>query len=735
MSPSARAKLCKLRSRTLIRTLAALVMATSPANAQNTAPSQPQVAPLQDLNKYPGLAPELGRLLAQLHEQVRLPQPRSQSRLLPLLPDSTIAYAAIPNYGDAAHQALMAFRNELQTSAVLRNWWEHGDMATSGPQIEAAIEQFHQLAEYLGDEVVISATLESGGKPRPLLVAEVRKSGLKDFLLEVSRQIPSEKKPSLRILDSNGLATAYERVGGEDFTVLVRSDFVAAALDLGTLREFNARVDLGKGKFGSTPFGQRVAQSYADTASMIAAVDLQQILKQMPKETGKNQLAFARTGFDDAKYLVWKHNGVRGQATSQMELSFNGPRYGVASWLAAPAALGSLSFISAEAIFAGAVLLKDPAQIFDDIRNLASQSNPKTFAGIDQMERGLKLSLRDDVLGPLAGEIAYEIDIPNEERPDWKLILGLKDPEHLQKTLNALLATAPVNARQFEDDGVLYHSLQIPSQQKPTKIEYAFVQGYLIIASGREVLAQAVRLHRNGRSLASSKKFLAALPPGRSSEVSGLFYQAPIAMAAMNLRRISPEWAETFAHPGAESEPSVICVYGEDAAIREESRSGNADVGAILVGAAIAIPNLLRARIAANESSAVASIRTINTAQVTYSAMYPNHGFARDLAALRPDPGGTTQSADHSGLIDASLANPSCTAGNWCTKSGFRFTVVSACRTHRCSEYVVVGTPLNSNTGTRNFCSTSEAVIRFNNGPPLTSSMRPSECRSWQPFQ
>ena len=57
-------------------------------------------------------------------------------------------------------------------------------------------------------------------------------------------------------------------------------------------------------------------------------------------------------------------------------------------------------------------------------------------------------------------------------------------------------------------------------------------------------------------------------------------------------------------------------------------------VAIILIIAAIAIPNLLRARMAANESSAVASIRTINTAQVTYNSTYPTIGYRGDPASL-----------------------------------------------------------------------------------------------------
>src|SRR2546430_11868985 len=57
-------------------------------------------------------------------------------------------------------------------------------------------------------------------------------------------------------------------------------------------------------------------------------------------------------------------------------------------------------------------------------------------------------------------------------------------------------------------------------------------------------------------------------------------------------------------------------------------------VAIILIIAAIAIPNLLRSRMAANEASAVGSLRTINTAEVTYATSYPTEGFAATLGAL-----------------------------------------------------------------------------------------------------
>src|SRR5208282_5191175 len=94
-------------------------------------------------------------------------------------------------------------------------------------------------------------------------------------------------------------------------------------------------------------------------------------------------------------------------------------------------------------------------------------------------------------------------------------------------------------------------------------------------------------------------------------------------------------------------------------------------VAIILIIAAIAIPNLLRSRMAANEASAVGSVRSINTAQVTFAATYPSVGFASPLSALSGSAAACTAATGASStqacLIDSVLG-----AG---TKSGYIFAV------------------------------------------------------------
>ena len=239
--------------------------------AQATPAGQPPEVPWpQDLNKYPGLLPEFGRLVDKLQHNLRFPSVHLQSRLLSLLPESTIFYAAFPNYGDVTHQALKVFRQELQESSVLRDWWQHGEVAAAGPKVEDSLEKVYQLSQFLGEEIVVSGGTECR-EPNLLIIAEVRKPGLKKLL-----------EQAMRVLDLQELATAEDRRPAEELVVLVRPDFVVGALDLSTLRSFNARLDWNSRAFASTPFGQRVAQAYEGGTTILAAADLHKILNQVP---------------------------------------------------------------------------------------------------------------------------------------------------------------------------------------------------------------------------------------------------------------------------------------------------------------------------------------------------------------------------------------------------------------------------------------------------------------------
>ena len=132
-------------------------------------------------------------------------------------------------------------------------------------------------------------------------------------------------------------------------------------------------------------------------------------------------------------------------------------------------------------------------------------------------------------------------------------------------------------------------------------------------------------------------------------------------------------------------------------------------VAIILIIAAIAIPNLLRARIAANESSAAASMRTIATAELSYQTAYPATGYSADLTSLGPGAGnqvcGGAPLSTAACIIDGTLASG--------TKSGYGFKASSAGGPPT-TTFVASANPMTINTtGVKGFCVTEDNVVRF----------------------
>jgi type IV pilus assembly protein PilA len=129
-------------------------------------------------------------------------------------------------------------------------------------------------------------------------------------------------------------------------------------------------------------------------------------------------------------------------------------------------------------------------------------------------------------------------------------------------------------------------------------------------------------------------------------------------------------------------------------------------VAIILIIAAIAIPNLLRSKMAANEASAVGSLRTMNTASIAFSTSYGN--FPTKLADLGPVAAGTNASSTSADLLDAVLAkDPS-------SKSGYTFTYTAP---SPYQTYTIVAQPIvNQQTGSRFFFTDQSGVIRANVG-------------------
>ncbi|MDE3178624.1 MAG: prepilin-type N-terminal cleavage/methylation domain-containing protein [Acidobacteriota bacterium] len=139
----------------------------------------------------------------------------------------------------------------------------------------------------------------------------------------------------------------------------------------------------------------------------------------------------------------------------------------------------------------------------------------------------------------------------------------------------------------------------------------------------------------------------------------------------------------------------------------------------ILILAAIAIPNLLQSKMAANQASAVASCRGITSSEVTYIAIY-NQGYASSLAAMGPPAASASPSASAADLLDVSLA-----AG---AKSGYDYVYApgSADPQGHYESFTLNANPVSHGvTGNDYYFTDQTFVIRFNTASKASAASTP----------
>jgi len=133
-------------------------------------------------------------------------------------------------------------------------------------------------------------------------------------------------------------------------------------------------------------------------------------------------------------------------------------------------------------------------------------------------------------------------------------------------------------------------------------------------------------------------------------------------------------------------------------------------VAIILIIAAIAIPNLLRSRMSANEASAVGSLRTINTAEVTFATTYSSVGFTT-LASLG---GAAATCATAAGATSTTACLIDDVLATTAVKSGYTFTATAGAQTPSVTYASTGYAQVQGQSGQREFCSDQSGVIRAN---------------------
>jgi hypothetical protein len=341
--------------------------------------------------------------------------------------------------------------------------------------------------------------------------------------------------------------------------------------DRASIERVNAQLNSGSDGLGSTAFGQRIQAAYNNGAGFLLAADLHRIMAQENrKTTRRGQSDLSRSGLTDLRYLVLEHRELNGVPDNRMVLDFAGERKGIASWLAAPAPMGSLEYVSSNAALAVSFLAKEPALMWDDIMRM-SGNTAKTQSEMAEAESKLNIRLKEDLMAHFGGDGAFALDGPVLPTPAWKLVVEVHDSAGLVTSIKKLVAAAnqeltskgkPGVTLASEDvSGQMFYTVQ-GGQTKSEPIYFTFDGGYMILGPNRAVLMNTLRTKAIGDSLARSGQFKALLPKDQSANYSAIAYQNLSPILQPLLSQMSGEQAQALQELAADSRPSVVCVRG-----------------------------------------------------------------------------------------------------------------------------------------------------------------------------
>lgn len=536
-----------------------------------------EIAWSHDREKHLALLAQFATLRHRL-EQLPLPGLRYSSDLLDRVPKSTVLYISIPNMGEVLSRSNEIFQEQLRVSPELQAWWTRGN----GHQedLNATVARIRTVSQYLGDEIVIVG-LASGKSPEVAAIADIQRPGLADYLRSQVAGISGSR--GLLVVEPDGLGSLAAGAGNRDqVVVLVRQSEVVFSSSVSALRLVNAQLDAGGGGISSSEFGRQISAVYNHGAGLFLAADVGRILRNGQRRSGRHDAAFERSGFAGLRYVLAEHREPNGVPDNHLNLQFEGERQGVASWLAAPAPMGSLDFVSANAALSLSMISKEPRAIVDDMLQLASAGHSTAERDWNELQDKLQVRLQEDLAAQLGGDVAFALDGPVLPTPAWKLVLEVHDSSRLQDTLQRIVQSIsgerqrqghPGIAIDVEDaGGQRFYSIR-GTDHGPASVDYTFADGYMIVAGSRAILMAALKTHASGDSLGRSARFRSLLPKDENLDYSAIAYQNLSPILQPLLSQVRGGQAEALQQLAADARPTAVCLWGKENQIEAASNS------------------------------------------------------------------------------------------------------------------------------------------------------------------
>jgi hypothetical protein len=559
------------------RVLRAGEQATTNA-AIETIPVKDEIAWSRNAARY---AQTLTSLAALQNELNAVPKPgvRHSTRLLDMMPEDTVLYSALPNLSATIAESNRIIEERIQQNPALKDWFANKN-ERNGMRLNQTISTIKEFGDQLGDEIAAGAGLDSTGGPKePIILAELKNpAGFRAFFdAEMQKLGGQGKTPSVQWVDDpKTFQPATDKAGNKPVYLWIAADILVASPNLGQLQAVANATEAKS--FTATPFHDRIASVYREGAGLVIAADLEKIIAHTRGVRrlavgDKHEEALNELGVFNMKSFVLDQKDGEGKTNTRAVLSYTEANHGVTSWLAQPAPMGSLAYISPDANVVAGFVVKNPTALVDDLLGVLNRVSPDLNKKLTDLQNDHGLDLRKDFAAPLGGEYAFAIDGPILPMPSWKLIFEVNDPAHLQQAFEHVVeevnkemakeGKAGLGWDRTEAGGQTFYTLR--SKDFGVEVNYVFANGYLIACPTRALVEQALKYHDSNVNLSHSAKFVAGLPADGNTNFSALVYHnlAPLVQPFANRMpgAKSDEQRNAIAGMAANLQPTLAYAY------------------------------------------------------------------------------------------------------------------------------------------------------------------------------
>jgi hypothetical protein len=415
---------------------------------------------------------------------------RTNSALLSYLPTGVVVYGAVPNLGGQIGRALAAAEQQSSENPAFGTWWN----SETGRELRQIVDRVQSVSSMLADEVVFCAASTGTGEQVAMVIARVqagRRAELASALQGLFAQA-GEPAPPYSVSDD----------------LMVVSDSAAhLAWTLGHL-----------GQGAGSPFAVAIEERYRRGVGWLIGLDTPPVVKAA---AGDDAPPIELAGMLGMKYIFVEQRAPAGTEENELTLAFQGPRTGMASWLADSGSGGAAEYLPADALVAGYVSTREPWQLFEDFTALMKRESASVDSELAVTNEKLGAGFIEDLSRSMGTEAAFALSGFSASGPTWVMAAVANNPTVIDSSLQKLVET--FNAQLGPEDqakrivfgqetvnGRAWHTMKPASF--PFAVTWTYDGAYMVAGSDRASAERAIATRNGGTPLVWSQAFLGQIP-------------------------------------------------------------------------------------------------------------------------------------------------------------------------------------------------------------------------------